>query len=64
MEDPIITIKLSKTELETMIKSLEFLSTMNVPIENDWLKPYYTLQRDLELINKKVDDQIRNRELG
>ena len=63
MEDATITIKLTKAELETMIKSLNFLSSLNVPIENDWLKPYYTLERDLEIINKRVNDKIRDREI-
>ena len=64
MEDATITIKLTKAELETMIKSLNFLSSLNVPIENDWLKPYYTLERDLEIINKRINDKIRDREIG
>ena len=63
MEDATITIKLTKAELETMIKSLNFLSSLNVPIENYWLKPYYTLERDLEIINKRVNDKIRDREI-
>ena len=59
---PTVTIKLSKAEVELIVNSLSYLTSINLPIESDFLKPYVWLLDDLKKINTYVQDGIRNKE--
>lgn len=51
-----VTVKMTDTELELAISSLEFYTTLNIPVENDYLIPYEELKQDLIRIQKKLED--------
>lgn len=59
---PTVTIKLTKAEVELIVNSLSYLTSINLPIESDFLKPYVWLLDDLKKINTYVQDGIRNKE--
>jgi len=56
-----ITIKMSQVELETLIKSLDFISSLNVPIDNNYLKTFVKLKSDLIKMNQQLGDAIINK---
>ena len=39
-----VTVKMSKAELETLINSLDFKLSLNVPIDSNYLKPFAKLK--------------------
>ena len=45
-----VTVKMSKAELETLINSLDFKLSLNVPIDSNYLKPFAKLKNDLTMI--------------
>ena len=56
-------VKLTRQEIETIINTLNFILTTNLPIDEEFLKPYHKLKTDLKLIRKKMIDgeqQVNN----
>ena len=56
MEETVITIKLSSSEVSLLINSLGMLESAIVPCVDDgkWKIPYEQLKKDLQEIQKKV----------
>jgi len=48
------TIKFSKQEVEILINTLEFILSINLPINEEFLKPYEVLRKDLNIIKKQL----------
>ena len=61
MEEAIVTIKASESELERMIWALGAIKTIRLPMEPDWKKPYKALLKDLENIRDGIQEAKRNR---
>ena len=59
---PTVTIQLTQAELQLMVDSLNYLTSINLPIEAEFLKPYVWLQDDLKKAQTFVEDGIRNKE--
>ena len=57
---PVVTIKMTQSELELAIHSLNLITSLDVPIENHWLTPYKTLQSELININEKINEKVRD----
>ena len=56
-------IKLTRQEIEILLNSLEKILNTDLPIDEDFLKPYYNLKMDLQKIRKDLIDgeqQINN----
>ena len=51
-----VTVKMTDTELEHAITSLEFYTTLNIPIDTEYLVPYDKLKHDLMRIKKQLED--------
>ena len=51
-----VTIKLTDVELNHAITSLEFYTTLDLPVDNEYLKPYDELKGVLLRIKKKLKD--------
>tara|TARA_Y100000361_G_C11142710_1_gene336085 strand:- start:1453 stop:1647 length:195 start_codon:yes stop_codon:yes gene_type:complete len=47
-------IKLTRQEIDTIINTLNFILTTNLPIDEDFLKPYHRLKTDLKVIRKRL----------
>ena len=48
------TIKFSRQELETLINTLDLVLSMNLPIDEEFLKPYHSVKKDLIHIRKQL----------
>ena len=48
------TIKFSRQEIETLINTLDLVLSMDLPIDEDFLKPYYSVKKDLSDIRKQL----------
>ena len=55
MEEVVVTIKTSESELECLIWALGMVKTIRLPIEPEWKKPYKVLLKDLQKINYKIN---------
>ena len=53
-ETSTVIIKLTRQEVEVMINTLNFILTTNLPIDEDFLKPYHRLKTDLKVIRKRL----------
>tara|TARA_R100000789_G_C2981689_1_gene143660 strand:+ start:588 stop:848 length:261 start_codon:yes stop_codon:yes gene_type:complete len=51
-----VTVKMTDTELQHAIASLEFYTTLNIPIDTEYLVPYDKLKHDLMRIKKQLED--------
>ena len=58
-----VTVKMSKAELETLINSLDFKLSLNVPIDSNYLKPFAKLKNDLTKISQQLDDAVINKKV-
>ena len=56
------TIKFSKSEVEILLNTLEFILSTNLPVDEEFLRPYYSLKKDLKGIRKQLveGEQARN----
>jgi hypothetical protein len=61
VEEAVITIKTSESELECLIWALGMVKTIRLPIEPEWKKPYKVLLKDLQKIKDGVTEAKRNR---
>jgi len=61
VEEAVITIKVSESELECLIWSLGMVKTVRLPIEPEWKKPYKILLKDLQKIKDGVNEVKRDR---
>ena len=61
MEEAVITIKTSESELECLIWALSAVKTIRLPIEPEWKKPYKALLKDLQKIKSGVNEAKRDR---
>lgn len=72
MDEVVITIKTSESELECLIWALSAIKTIRLPIEPTWKKPYKSLLKDLENIKSgvieakrdKINDQKEEKQRG
>ena len=48
------TIKFSRQEIETLINTLDIVLSMDLPIDEDFLKPYHSVKKDLSHIRKQL----------
>jgi hypothetical protein len=48
------TIKFSRQEIETLINTLDLVLSMDLPIDEDFLKPYHSVKKDLGDIRKQL----------
>lgn len=56
IETSTATIKMTRQEITTVINTLDFICTINLPIDNEFLKPYEKLKTDLMKIEKQLID--------
>ena len=56
------TIKISLAELDTIIDSLDFKTSLNVRYENGYINRYVLLQQSLQKIRKNNNEIIRNKQ--
>ena len=61
MEEAIVTIKATESELECLIWSLNAIKTIRLPLEPEWKKPYKALLKDLENIKQYIQEEKRDR---
>ena len=61
MEEVVVTIKTSESELECLIWALGIIKTIRLPIEPEWKKPYKALLKDLQNIKSGVNEAKRDR---
>tara|TARA_R100001244_G_C5118976_1_gene123036 strand:- start:378 stop:584 length:207 start_codon:yes stop_codon:yes gene_type:complete len=54
MEVTTATIKFTKEEVNLLINNIDFMLSLNIPIEEEWLKPYHKLKEDLLKISKEI----------
>ena len=54
MEATTATIKFTKEEINLLINNIDFMLSLNIPIEEEWLKPYHKLKEDLLKISKEI----------
>jgi len=48
------TIKFSRQEVETLINTLDLVLSMDLPIDENFLKPYHSVKKDLSDIRKQL----------
>tara|TARA_R100000231_G_C5185196_1_gene122471 strand:- start:56 stop:304 length:249 start_codon:yes stop_codon:yes gene_type:complete len=56
------TIKLSLAELDTIIDSLDFKTSLNVRYESGYINRFVLLQQSLQKIRKNNNEIIRNKQ--
>ena len=56
------TIKISLAELDTIIDSLDFKTSLNVRYENGYINRFVLLQQSLQKIRKNNNEIIRNKQ--
>tara|TARA_R100000458_G_C8199631_1_gene190584 strand:- start:65 stop:325 length:261 start_codon:yes stop_codon:yes gene_type:complete len=61
LEEAVITIKTSESELDCLIWALGMVKTVRLPIEPEWKKPYKILLKDLQKIKDGVSEAKRSR---
>ena len=54
MQEAVVTIKFTLSEIEHLINSLNLIKTMRIPVEPEWKTPYKTLLKDLINIKEKT----------
>ena len=54
MEEAVVTIKFTLSEIKRLINSLNLIKTMRIPVEPEWKVPYKTLLKDLTDIKEKT----------
>ena len=54
MQEAIVTIKFTLSEIERLINSLNLLKTMRIPVEPEWKIPYKSLLKDLKKIKENT----------
>jgi len=56
------TIKFSRQEVEILLNTLEFILSTNLPVDEEFLKPYHSLKQDLKGIRKQLveGEQAKN----
>jgi len=52
-------IKFTNKEIELLINSLQYLLSVNLPIDEDFLHPYARLKDDLSKIQDNINEKIR-----
>ena len=52
-----INIKYTLSELDKLINALEFLTTLNLPIDKNYIKPYSLLKDNLLKIQKEANEK-------
>jgi len=60
MNEAIVTIKATESELKCLIWSLNAIKTIRLPVEPEWKKPYKALLKDLEKIRDGIQEERRN----
>jgi hypothetical protein len=50
------TIKFSRHEVEILLNTLNFILSTNLPVDEEFLKPYYALKSDLNKIRTQLLD--------
>ena len=50
------TIKFSRQEIETLLNALDLALSINLPIDEEFLKPYHSVKKDLNDIRKQLID--------
>ena len=56
------TIKISLAELDTIIDSLDFKTSLNVRYESGYINRFVLLQQSLQKIRKNNNEIIRNKQ--
>jgi len=54
-----VTMKISESEVDCLIESLNFITSINLPIETEYLKPYSALKKDLVKIKSNIVQKRR-----
>jgi len=52
-----INIKYTLSELDKLINALEFLTTLNLPIDKNYIKPYSLLKDNLLKIQEEANEK-------
>jgi len=55
MQEAVVTIKFTLSEIDRLINSLNLLKTMRIPVEPEWKVPYKTLLKDLQRIKENTE---------
>ena len=51
-----VMIKMTDSELEITIACLEFYTTLDLPVDGEYLKPYDKLKHDLIRVKQQLED--------
>ena len=54
MQEAVVTVKFTLSEIERLINSLNLIKTMRIPVEPKWKVPYKALLKDLIEIKEKT----------
>tara|TARA_R110002051_G_C8507697_1_gene465849 strand:- start:420 stop:668 length:249 start_codon:yes stop_codon:yes gene_type:complete len=52
-------IKFTNAEIDLLINSIDFMTSLNIPIEKEWIKPYSKLKEDLLDVNNKLGEKMK-----
>ena len=54
-----VTMKISESDIDCLISSLDFITSVNLPIDTEYLKPYSALKKDLLQIKSNIVQKRR-----
>jgi hypothetical protein len=57
-------IKFTNAEIDLLINSIDFMTSLNIPIEKEWVKPYSRLKKDLLNINNRLGEKMKETSLN
>ena len=55
MQEAVVTIKFTLSEIDRLINALNLLKTMRIPVEPEWKVPYKALLKDLNKIKENTE---------
>ena len=61
MTEPVVTIKFTQSEVKKLIEALKVIKDVKLPPLPNWKKPYVQLLKDLQKINKDIDEAKKSR---
>tara|TARA_R100000458_G_C8093824_1_gene123392 strand:- start:261 stop:515 length:255 start_codon:yes stop_codon:yes gene_type:complete len=62
MTEPVVTIKFTQSEVKKLIEALKVVKDVKLPPLPNWKKPYVQLLKDLQKINKDIDEAKKSRD--
>ena len=60
MNEAVVTIKATESELDCLIWSFTVIKTTRLPLDPEWKKPYKALLKDMRAIKEKLREAKMN----